>query len=129
MAPQFEQHLSRRERQIMDIVYARGAVTAAEVQAALPKAPSYSATRTLLRILEEKGHLKHREEGPRYVYVPVQSRNDASRSALKRVVQTFFEGSRASAVAALVDPQAGRMTPAEIKRIETIIRQAKAKRR
>jgi predicted transcriptional regulator len=122
-------HLSRRERQIMDIVYARGEATAAEVNAALPDPPSYSATRTLLRILEEKGHLKHREEGPRYVYRPTRSREQASRSALQRVVQTFFAGSLAHAVAALVDAQPGGVTPEEIKRIEAIIKEAKPKAR
>ena len=113
----------------MDIIYAGGEATAVEVQAGLPKAPSYSATRTLLRILEEKGHLKHREDGPRYVYSPTQSHKQASRSALKRVVQTFFEGSLANAVAALVDAEAGKLTADELQRIEAIIKQAKAKAR
>src|SRR5258706_3922369 len=101
-------HLSRRERQIMDIVFARGEATAAEVGAALPDPPSYSAVRALLRILEEKGHLRHREDGPRYVFVPTEPREKASRSALKRVLQTFFDGSLSNAVAALVDADAGR---------------------
>src|SRR5579863_9188509 len=98
-----ELHLSRRERQIMDILHAKGAVTAAEIREAMPDAPSYSAVRALLRILEEKGHIKHREEGPRYVYVPKISRENASRSALKRLVATFFQGSVTEAVAALLD--------------------------
>ena len=113
----------------MDIIYTRGAATAAEVNAALPDPPSYSAIRTLLRILEEKGHLKHREDGPRYVYLPTQSREQASRSALKRVVQTFFEGSLANAVAALVDAEAARVSADELKRIEAIIKRAKTKSR
>ena len=110
---------------MMDIVYARGEVTAAEVNAALPDPPSYLATRTLLRILEEKGHLRHREDGPRYVYLPTRSREQASRSALRRVVETFFEGSMANAVAALVDNEGGKLSPEELKRIEAIIKKAK----
>ncbi len=121
------QHLSRRERQIMDIIFAKGEATAAEVNAALPDNRSYSTVRTLLRILEEKGHLKHREDGPRFVYVPVRTRAAESKSALKRVVKTFFEGSLADAVAALVDTADGRLPAEDLKRIEAIIRKAKAK--
>jgi predicted transcriptional regulator len=117
--------LSRRERQIMDVIHARGEATAADVNAALPNAPSYSAVRALLRILEEKGFLKHREDGPRYVYLPTESPNLARRSALKRVVETFFEGSLANAVAALVDDE--KLPPEEIARIESVIRKAKSK--
>src|SRR5580704_4630881 len=95
-----ELHLSRRERQIMDILHAREAVTAAEIRAAMADAPSYSTVRALLRILEEKGHVKHREDGPRYVYLPRVSRGTASRSAMKRLVATFFQGSVTEAVAA-----------------------------
>src|SRR5271166_2080161 len=95
-----EAHLSRRERQIMDVLHARGRATAAEVLAALPDPPGYSAVRALLRILERKGHLKHRNEGARYVYLPRVSRQAASRSALKRVVSTFFAGSVAKTMAA-----------------------------
>jgi predicted transcriptional regulator len=120
-------HLSRRERQIMDIIYARGEAAAADVHDALPDAPSYSAVRTLLRILEEKGHLKHREDGPRYVFMPTEPRTKASRSALKRVVQTFFDGSLSSAVAALVDAEGGKLSAEELQRIEAIIKAAKAK--
>lgn len=119
--------LTRRERQIMDIIYARGEASAAEVNAALPDQPSYSTVRTLLRILEEKGHLKHREDGQRFVYLPTKSRAAESKSALKRVVQTFFEGSFADAVAALVDTADGKLPPDELKRIEDIIKKAKAK--
>ena len=119
--------LSRRERQIMDIVHARAEVSAAEVAAALPDPPSYSAVRALLRILVEKGHLRHREDGPRYVYLSTEPHARASRSALKRVVQTFFDGSLASAVAALVDAEGGKISGDEIKRLEAIIKQAKAK--
>jgi BlaI family transcriptional regulator, penicillinase repressor len=120
-------HLSRRERQIMDIIYTRGEATAAEVSEDLPDDPSYSTVRTLLRILEEKGHLKHREDGQRYVYIPTRTRAAESKTALKRVVQTFFEGSLAAAVAALVDTADGKLPPAELKRIEDIIKKAKAR--
>ena len=108
----------------MDVIFARGEATAADVHAALPEPPSYSAVRAMLRILEDKGALKHREDGPRYIYLPTESREKASRSALKRVVQTFFDGSLADAVAALVD---AKVDPAELARIEEIIRQAKTK--
>lgn len=110
----------------MDVIYTRGQATAAEVNAALPDPPSYSAVRTLLRILEEKGHIKHREEGPRFVYAPTQAREKASRSALRRVVETFFEGSLANAVAALVD-EGAKLSPEELKRIEGVIKKAKAR--
>jgi predicted transcriptional regulator len=120
-------HLSRRERQIMDIIYACGEATAAAVHEALPSAPSYSAVRALLRILEEKGHLAHRENGPRYVFTPTEPRAQASKSALRRVVQTFFEGSLSSAVAALVDAEGGKLNAEELQRIEAIIKAAKAK--
>jgi len=87
----------------MDIVYARGQATAAEVTATLADPPSYSAVRALLRILEQKGHLRHRQEGPRYVFYPIVSRDRARRSALKNLVRTFFDGSSAQAAAALID--------------------------
>lgn len=119
------QDLSRRERQIMDIIFAKGEATAAEVVEALADAPSYSAVRALLRILEEKGHLKHREEGKRYVFLPTEPVEKASRSALKQVVQTFFEGSLASAVAALVEAKDARVSDEELKRLEAIIKQAR----
>jgi predicted transcriptional regulator len=95
--------LSRRERQIMDIIYARGQATAAEVTAALPDPPSYSAVRALLRILEQKGHLRHQQDGPRYVFLPTVPRDRARRSAMKNLVRTFFDGSSAQAAAALID--------------------------
>jgi len=120
-------HLSRRERQIMDIIFARGEATAAVVHEALPNAPGYSAVRALLRILEEKGHLTHREDGPRYVFMPTEPRAQASKSALRRVVQTFFDGSLSSAVAALVDAEGGKLSAEELKRIEAIIKAAKSK--
>ena len=116
-----------RERQIMDVLYGAGRATAADVRARMPDPPSYSAVRTLLRILEEKGHLKHREEGPRYVFLPTEPRAKASRSALRRVVETFFDGSLSGAVAALVDERGGKLSAQELERIEAIIKQAKAK--
>jgi predicted transcriptional regulator len=95
--------LSRRERQIMDVIYAQGQATAAEVVAALPDPPSYSSVRALLRILEQKGHLRHQEVGPRYVFLPTVSRDRARKFALRNLVRTFFDGSPAQAVAALID--------------------------
>lgn len=117
--------LSRRERQIIDAIYARGEATAAEIHASIPNPPSYSGIRGLLRILEEKGLLKHREDGPRYVFTPTMPREKASRSALQRVVETFFGGSPADAVAALVDAKDSKLSPDELKRIEMIIKEAK----
>ena len=125
--PSKSRQLSRREREIMDIVYTRGEASAADVSAALADPPSYSSVRALLRILEEKGHLKHREDGPRYVFLPTEPRAKASRSALRRVVETFFDGSLSGAVAALVDGEGARLSAEELKRIEAIIKQAKAK--
>src|SRR6516225_59513 len=104
MADRPAEQLSRRERQIMDIVYRRGHATAADVLADLPDPPSKTAVRTLLRILEAKGHLRHRQEGLAYVYLPSRPRVQAGRSALRRVLQTFFDGSLEKAVAAhLID--------------------------
>ncbi len=123
MSSKFSQ-LSRRERQIMDIIYARGEATAAEVSESMTDAPSYSAVRTFLRILEEKGFLKHREDGRRYIFLPTEPREQASQSALKQVVQTFFDGSLVSAVAALVDGRE-KISPDELKRLESIIQKAK----
>jgi len=101
--PQASDPLSRRERQIMDIIYARGQATAAEVTAALADPPSYSAVRALLRILEQKGHLRHQQDGPRYVFLPTVSRDRARKSALRSLVKTFFDGSSVQAATALID--------------------------
>ena len=95
--------LTRRERQIMNIIYRRGQATAAEVLEDMADPPSYSATRALLRILEEKGHLRHAQDGPRYVFLPVVAPERARRSALDQVVETFFGGSAGDAAAALLD--------------------------
>jgi predicted transcriptional regulator len=115
--------LSRRERQIMDVIYARGRATAAEVTAALPDPPSYSAVRALLRILEQKGHLRHEEDGPRYVFLPTVSRDRARRSALRNLVRTFFDGSPAQAAAALID-QAD-LSEADVARLAAMIEKAR----
>jgi predicted transcriptional regulator len=120
-----ESHLSRRERQIMDILHARGAASAADVQAALPDPPGYSAVRALLRILEEKGHLKHRVEGAKYVYLPRVSRQAASRSALRRLVATFFAGSVSQTVAALLQGADTHLPEQELEKIEQLIQQAR----
>ena len=109
----------------MDLVYARGEVTAAEVEKGLPDAPSYSAVRALLRVLVDKGFLKHRQDGPRYVYLPTVPREKASRSALKNVLKTFFEGSLSNAVASLVSARESKLSPEELTRLEAIIKQAR----
>jgi BlaI family transcriptional regulator, penicillinase repressor len=119
-----ERHLSRRERQIMDVLHAKTSATVAEIRAALPDPPGYSAVRALLRILEEKGHVKHREDGARYVYLPCVSRRAASRSALKRILSTFFGGSLDHAVAALLDASDKKFSEAELKKLQEIIKQA-----
>jgi predicted transcriptional regulator len=95
--------LSRRERQIIDILYANGRATAAEVQALLPDPPSYSAVRAMLRILEDKGHVRHLQDGPRYLYMPTVARDNAKRSAMHHMLQTFFDGSAERAISALLD--------------------------
>lgn len=118
-----DRHLSRRERQIMDVVYQRGRVTAAEVLDALPDPPSYSAVRALLRVLEEKGHLRHRREGTRYVFLPTVPRETARRSALARVVRTFFGGSTEAAVAALIDQSS--LSDTDLNRLRDLIDRAR----
>ncbi len=117
-------HLSRRERQIMDAIYARGRATAAEVQQDLPDPPSYSAVRAMLRKLEAKGHLRHVEDGARYVFLPTLPRHQARESALDRVVRTFFEGSVSKAVAALLDRPA-ELTDEELDRLAELIDRAR----
>ena len=119
--------LSRRERQIMDCLFARGEATASEIQAHLPDAPGNSAVRALLRIMEDKGLLRHREVEGRYVYRPVESRLAASRAALKRVLGIFFEGSLANAVQSLVDARAAGLTSQELQRLEEVIQKARRK--
>jgi predicted transcriptional regulator len=117
--------LSRRERQIMEIVYRRGSATASEVQEDLPNAPSYSAVRALLRILEDKGHLKHEEDGARYVYRPTVARQKAGSQALTSLVDTFFGGSAGLAAAALLDDAAKHMSQSELEQLESLIVRAR----
>ena len=114
--------LTRRERQIMDVIYAAGQATAAEVRAQLPGAPSDSAVRTLLRLLEERGHLLHVEEGQRFVYRPTTPKGDAGRSALRHLVDTFFGGSVERVVTALLDEDARRLDPEARARLAEQIR-------
>src|ERR1700741_1076026 len=108
--------LSRRERQIMDVIYRHGRVTAAEVLADLPEPPGYSAVRAMLRLLEEKGEGRHERDGPRYVYLPTVNRDKARRSAMRHLVRTFFDGSTEDAVAALLQNDAG-ITDDELNRL------------
>jgi predicted transcriptional regulator len=117
--------LSRRERQIMDILYQRGKASASEVREAMADAPSYSAVRAMLRVLEEKGHIRHAEEGLKYVYVPVVAREKAKRSAVKHVLDTFFSGSPEQIVAALLDVSGERLTREELDRMSDLIEKAK----
>jgi predicted transcriptional regulator len=113
--------VSRRERQILDVLFRRREATAMEIQADMPDAPGYSAVRALLRILEEKGHVRHRESGPRYVYLPVVEADAARRSALRHVLDTFFEGSAAGAMAALLGGDGGSISKEELERMEALI--------
>lgn len=116
---------SRRERQIMQILHRAGEASAAEVRAAMPDPPSYSAVRATLRILENEGHVQHREDGPRYVFAPVESHARASRSAMRRLVDTFFKGSAEQALSALLESQASKLSQAEFKRLEKLVRSAR----
>ena len=117
--------LSRRERQIMDILYQRGKASASDVREAMEDAPGYSAVRAMLRVLEEKGHVKHQAEGLKYVYVPVVAREKAKRSAVKHLLDTFFAGSPEQIVAALLDVSATRLTREELDRMSEMIERAK----
>lgn len=125
MTPTNHQDLSRRERQILDILYQRGQATAADVQNALPEPPSYSAVRALLRILEDKGHVRHQQDGPRYVYVPTLARENAKRSALRHVLRTFFDGSAEQAISALLDESSTNLSTAELDRLARLIEDAR----
>ena len=125
MRRQSQAHLSRRERQIMDVLYRQGEATAAEVQEQIADPPSYSAVRATLRILEEKGHVSHRRDGRRYVFAPTVPPTRARRSALTRLVETFFAGSAEQAVAALLDMSASRLTDEELDRLAERIDQAR----
>jgi predicted transcriptional regulator len=117
--------LSRRERQIMDYLYRSGRASAAEVQENLPDPPGYSAVRALLRVLEDKGHVRHEQDGPRYLYVPTLGRDRAKRGALRHVVRTFFDGSKEQVVAALLDDRSTRLSEAELERLSRLIERAR----
>ena len=118
-------HLSRRERQIMNVIYQHGQATATEVMENLPEPPSYSAVRTMLRLLEEKGYVKHEQDGPRYVYIPTMSREKARQTALKQLMQTFFDDSAEQAVAALLDISKSKLSNAELDKLSALIEQAR----
>lgn len=109
----------------MDVLHARQSATAAEIRTALPNPPSYSAVRALLRIMEDKGHIKHRQDGARYVYLPCVSPEAAGRSALKRLVSTFFQGSTTQAMAALLEAHDAQLDKAELNRLQQLIKQAR----
>jgi len=117
--------LSRRERQIMDTLYRRGKSSASEVRDAMPDAPSYSAVRAMLRVLEDKGHIRHQAEGLKYVYLPTVPRDKAKRSAVKHLVDTFFKDAPDQVVAALLDVSSTRLTRAELDRMAEIIERAR----
>ena len=121
--------LSRRERQIMDILYQRGKSSATEVREAMPDAPSYSAVRAMLRVLEDKGHVRHQAEGLKYVYLPTVTREKAKRSAVKHLLDTFFHDSPEQVVAALLDVSSTRMTREELNRMSEMIDRAKKEAR
>jgi len=117
--------LTRREREIMDVLHRRGRATAQEVLDDLAEPPSYSAVRTFLRLLEERGHVRHVQDGPRYVYMPTVARRDAQRSALAHLVDTFFDGSVEEAVASLVESSKPKLSAQELDRIAALLAKAK----
>jgi BlaI family transcriptional regulator, penicillinase repressor len=117
--------LTRRERQIMDILFRRGRATAAEVMEELPGEPSYSTVRTQLRVLEEKGHVRHEEDGVRFIYAPAVTRQSARKSALRHLVETFFDGSPEKAVAALLGGEGAKLTDDQLERIASMIDKAR----
>ena len=120
-----ERNLSRRERQIMDIVYEMKEVSALQVLERLPAPPGYSAVRALLRVLEQKGHLAHRQDGPRYIYAPLLPREKARRSALSHLKQTFFDGSTEDVVAALLDISEDSLSEDDYRRLTGLIEKAR----
>ncbi len=122
-------NLSRRERQIMDVIYREGQATATEVLDAMPDPPSYSAVRAMLRVLENKGHLRHVPDGTRYVYRPTLTRDRAGKPALANVLETFFDGSTEKAVAALLDLSRSELSPDALDRLSELIDQARTEGR
>ncbi|HEX5229702.1 MAG TPA: BlaI/MecI/CopY family transcriptional regulator [Bryobacteraceae bacterium] len=129
MTKKVEADLSRRERQIMDILFARGRATGQEIQEGLADKPNYSSVRTILRVLERKGYVRHAAEGLRYVYEPTVAREAASRSALQRIIRTFFDGSAKEAVAALLDPAAFHLSAQELSELARMVDRVKKERR
>ena len=119
------QQLSRREREIMDIIFARGRATATEVMEAMAEPPSYSAVRATLRVLETKGHLKHQHDGTRYVYLPTVNRERVRLSALDQLLTTFFDGSAANVVATLIEREKGKLSEEELDRLQLLIDEAR----
>jgi predicted transcriptional regulator len=117
--------LTRRERQIMDVLFRRGRATAGEVMEELPGNPSYSTVRTQLRVLEAKGHVRHEADGPRYVYMPAVPRHSARKSALRHLVNTFFDGSTAKVVAALLGGEGTRLSDEELERVADLVAKAR----
>jgi BlaI family transcriptional regulator, penicillinase repressor len=126
--PKTDAGLSRRERQIMDILFALGRANGAEIQERLPDRVSYSGVRTLLRVLERKGHIRHVEEALRYVYLPVVARETAKQSAMERLAATFFDGSMKAAAAAFLDPAKAKLSAADLLELEQLIRAARKER-
>src|SRR5580700_1330960 len=120
-----DQSLSRRERQIMDILFSMGRASGPEIRDKLPDVLSYSGVRTILRVLERKGHVRHIEEGLRYVYLPVVAREAATKSAIDRLVATFFDGSMKAAAAAFVDPSTANLSKEDLRDLERLIRKAR----
>jgi BlaI family penicillinase repressor len=118
-------HLSRRERQIMDVIYHHGRATAVDVMENMPNPPSYSAVRAMLRLLEEKGYLRHEQDGPRYIFVPTLSRERARQSAMKQLLHTFFDNSTEQAVAALLDLSRTKLSDDELDRLSQLIEEAR----
>jgi BlaI family transcriptional regulator, penicillinase repressor len=118
-------NLSRRERQIMDILFTLGRASGPEIQERLPDQLSYSGVRTILRVLERKGHIRHIEQGMRYVYLPVVTREKAKKSAIARLVATFFDGSARAAAAAFLDPATAKLSEDDLKELETLIRKTR----
>lgn len=119
------EELSRRERQIMDVIYKSGEAAVADVRAEIPDPPSYSAVRALLRVLEEKGHVRHERRGPRYVYLPTVPRGEARESAMRRLLRTFFDNSAGDALAAFMDMSADQLSQEELDRLARLIEQAR----
>ena len=125
--PKDPESLGSRERQIMDIIYRRGRATAAEVQGDLPNPPTNSAVRGMLRLLEQKGYLRHESDGPRYIYAPTADPSRVSRSAVQHLVRTFFDNSASSAVAAMLGMYESRLKESDLDRLEDLIEQVRSK--